>query len=309
MGKISVIMPITERHDNISELYYEYKGALSEKKLNYEFIFVIDGDFNKAYQLLKDMKNRGENIIIVKLAKQFGEATAISEGFNQASGDVIMTLPAYHQVEIREIFKLIDGLNNGDMLTVRRWPRSDSKLNRLQTKLFHFFIKFLTSVNINDIGCSVRVMKREVLKEINLYGDLHRFLPILANKQGFKVREIDLKQSSREKPVRTYKMGVYIRRLIDLVTVFFLVKFTKKPLRFFGLTGTAVLIPGIILTLYLIFARLFLKEELSNRPLFLLSVLLIVLGIQIFAIGLVGEIIIFTHAKEVKEYTIEEIIN
>jgi len=153
------------------------------------------------------------------------------------------------------------------------------------------------------------LFKREVLEETGLYGDLHRFLPILASRQGFKVREIDIPQSGLERRIRTYPLGIYLRRVIDLLTVFFLIKFTRKPLRFFGLTGTAVLMMGLAITCYLVVMRLFFDVSLSERPLFLAGILFVVLGLQIFALGLIGEIIIFTHVKDIKEYKVEEILN
>ena len=220
-----------------------------------------------------------------------------------------MTLPAYHQVEASELPKLIESLGSNDMVVARRWPRSDSKLNQFQTRIFHRIVKMMTGNGYNDIGCSVRLFRRKILEEINLYGDLHRFLPILANKQGFKIKEIDLKQSSKSGNIRTYAFGVYLRRMIDLLTVFFLIKFTKKPLRFFGLTGTTILFIGLCITVYLMINRIFFGMGLSDRPLFLIGILFIVLGLQIFAIGLVGEILIFTHAKDIKEYNIDEILN
>jgi hypothetical protein len=195
------------------------------------------------------------------------------------------------------------------MVVVRRWPRSDSWFNKLQTRMFRSVVHAITGTVASDIGCGVRLIKRKVLDEISLYGDLHRFLPILASRQGFRVRETDLPQSASEKRVRVYSAGVYLRRMIDLLTVFFLVKFTKKPLRFFGLTGFAVLAVGVVISLYLIMERLLFQVGLSNRPLFLIGILFVVLGLQIFAIGLVGEILIFTHARELKDYTIEEVIN
>jgi glycosyltransferase involved in cell wall biosynthesis len=309
MGKLSVIVPVTERHDNVAEIYYDFREALGEIGIEPEFIYVIDGDFPVAYGDLKTLRDSGEKFTIIKHARSFGEATSITEGFKLAMGEFILTLPSYFQVEASEIRKLLQSVDEFDMVVVRRWPRVDSGFNQIQTRLFHRLIQTITGVKMSDIGCSVRLMKRSVLEEVNLYGDLHRFLPILADKQGFKVKEIELRQSHREGHVRTYSPGVYVRRIIDLLNVFFLVKFTKKPLRFFGLAGTAILTPGLILTLYLVMGRLFGSFALSERPLFLLGILLIVLGIQIFAIGLVGEIIIFTHAREIKEYTIEEIIN
>jgi glycosyltransferase involved in cell wall biosynthesis len=309
MGKISVIIPISERHDDIEEIYHEYKHALGQTKNPVEMIFVVDGEMDGVYQTLKSLKERGENLVIIKHSKWFGESASIMNGFKVSSGGIIMTLPAYRQVESTELTKLIGELHNCDMVVVRRWPRYDSWLNRMQTKIFHQMVRILAGEVSRDIGCSVRVFRREILNEINLYGDLHRFLPILSHRQGFKIKEIDLKQSSKEQRVRTYSLGVYLRRLIDLLTVFFLIKFTRKPLRFFGLTGTSVLLTGMAITLYLVIARLFYGVGLSDRPLFLVGILFLVLGIQIFAIGLIGEIIIFTHVKEIKEYIVEEIIN
>jgi glycosyltransferase involved in cell wall biosynthesis len=309
MGTISVIIPISERYDDIEEIYQEYKLAFTQANIPVEMIFVVDGDMDGVYQTLKTLKNRGENLTIIKHARRFGESAAIMNGFKVSSGGLIMTLPAYRQVEATELPKLIGELDNCDMVVVRRWPRGDSWLNQMQTKIFHRMVRFLAGEVSRDIGCSVRIFKRGILQEINLYGDMHRFLPVLSIRQGFRIKEIDLKQSSRERHVRTYPLGIYLRRVIDLLTVFFLIKFTRKPLRFFGLTGTSVLLMGMAITIYLIIARLFYGVGLSDRPLFLVGILFLVLGIQIFAIGLIGEIIIFTHVKEIKEYIVEETIN
>jgi hypothetical protein len=142
-----------------------------------------------------------------------------------------------------------------------------------------------------------------------LYGDQHRFAPLLADRLGFRIKEVDVRQSSKEKSWRVYPFGVYPRRLLDLLTVFFLVKFTKKPLRFFGLIGAGTFVIGGLIMLYLVIERLFFGSALADRPALLLSSLLVVLGVQIFALGLIGELIIFTHAKHIKEYTIDEVIN
>ena len=306
---ISAIVPITERHDDVGEMYREYKEALSQTGAAFEIIYVVEGNFPKAYAELKALKDRGEKLTLIRHSRTFGEAIAISSGFDHASGAAVMTLPAYRQVDAAEIPKLVESLDGCDMVTARRWPRADSLWNRAQTRLFHCLVRRMAGTVCNDLGCGVRIFHRKVLEEINLYGDLHRFLPILAHRQGFRVREIDLRQSDKESRVRTYPFGIYLRRAIDLLTVFFLIKFTKKPLRFFGLTGSAVLAVGLAVTLYMVVNRLAFGVPLSDRPLFLIGILFVVLGLQIFAIGLVGEIIIFTHAKDIKEYTIDEIIN
>ncbi len=308
-AKLSVIIPITERHDNVKEIYYDFLEALSDRIVKPEFIFVVDGKFEEAYQDLKSLRQSGKDLTIIRHSRSFGESTSISGAFKHATGDLILTLPSYYQAEAAEVMKLFESIDGYDLVIGRRWPRNDSQFNQFQTKLFHVLAKSITGVNMNDIGCSIRLMKRSVLEEIDLYGDLHRFLPMLADKQGFKINEVEIRQSYREKRLRTYPFGVYLTRLIDLLTVFFLVKFTKKPLRFFGLAGTAILLPGLLLTFYLVAGRILGKFGLSDRPLFLLGILLIVLGIQIFAIGLVGEIITFTHSKELKDYRVEETIN
>lgn len=307
--KISFIVPVTERHDDLFEIMEEYTAALNGLNLPYEIIVVVDGPFHTAYQQLKTLKSRGKNLTIIKQARTYGESTAIMAGFRHSTGDVILLAPPYRQVDMAELPKILAGIGGSDMVVVRRWPRSDSRLNRLQTSLFHRIVSLLAGNVSSDIGCGVRMFRREILEEINLYGDLHRFLPILAHRQGFQVREVDIRQSPRERRLRTYPMGIYVRRMLDVLTVFFLIKFTKKPLRFFGLTGTAVLLAGLVITGYLVFGRLFFDVGLSDRPLFLIGIVFVVLGLQIFAIGLIGEIIIFTHARELKEYSIEEIVN
>jgi glycosyltransferase involved in cell wall biosynthesis len=309
-ASVSVIVPIAERHDDIRDIHREYKAVLSAADRDIEMIYVIDGGgFLRAYEELKRLKGEGENLAIVRLSQSFGEAAAIMTGFHHARGDLILILPAYRQVEPDQLRKLFEEIPGHDFVAARRWPRTDSRWNRYQTRMFHWFLRLLTRNMFQDIGCGVRLVKRSVLEEITLYGDLHRFLPILAAKQGFNGVEVDLAQSGLERPVRTYSPGVYLRRMIDLMTVFFLVKFTKKPLRFFGLTGSAVMGAGFVITAYLVVSRLAFASPLSDRPLFLLGILFLVLGIQIFAIGLIGEIIIFTHARDFKEYHVEEIIN
>jgi hypothetical protein len=179
----------------------------------------------------------------------------------------------------------------------------------MQNNLFNYLLRLSTDLKIHDAGCSARVFTKEVVEEIQLYGDLHRFLPVMAHRQGFRVIEINVEQSEKDFKRRLYAPGLYIRRLLDLLTIFFLLKFTKKPLRFFGLVGTTLFGLGVISSLYLVAEKLFFDVGLADRPALFLSSLFIVLGVQIIAIGLIGEIIIFTHAKELKEYKIDKIIN
>ncbi|MFQ5761143.1 MAG: glycosyltransferase, partial [Acidiferrobacterales bacterium] len=251
----------------------------------------------------------GQPVKIIKLARWFGEATALTAGFDNSSGNIILTLPAYYQVEPSEIPKVLKELAQSDMVIGRREPRIDPWWNRLQSRVFHGILNFITGSSFKDLGSAVRAFRREITDEIPVYGDQHRFLSLLASRRGFRVKELGVRQSPKDKFLRVYRPSVYSRRLLDILTVFFLVKFTKKPLRFFGLIGAATFAAGALVLAYIVIERTFFGVALADRPILLLSSLLVVLGVQIFALGLIGELIIFTHAKDIKEYTIEQIIN
>jgi glycosyltransferase involved in cell wall biosynthesis len=306
---VAVIVTVSERYDDPAQVYAEYRRALDTSGYRYQITYVLDGDFPDVLEELRRLQREGEALRIVKLSRWFGEATALTAGFNNSRGDAILTLPAYHQVEPAEIPRLIKELERCDMVLARRFPRADSGFNRVQTALFNWLFRAMTGSVFRDLGCGVRAFKRQVIEQIPVYGDQHRFLPLLASRQGFKVGELDLPQSSKDQRWRIYRLGVYPRRVLDLLTVFFLAKFTKKPLRFFGLVGIAVFAAGALITAFLVIERLFFGVGLGDRPALLLSSLLVVVGLQIFALGLIGELIIFTHAKDIKEYTIEKIIN
>ena len=306
---VSVIIPVSERYDSVRELYYDYKGAMDASGKPYEFIYVLDGDFLDVFSELQSLRDEGEDIKVVKLSKWFGEATALTAGFEHSSADIILTLPAYYQIEPAEVSKVLNDVHNYDMVIARRWPRVDSKLTQMQSRIFHGLLNIITETSFHDLGCGVRAFRRQIIDEISVYGDQHRFLPVLAVRQGFRIKESDVAQSTKDPHRRLYRPGVYSRRILDILTVFFLVKFTKKPLRFFGLVGSGLFAIGGTFTLFLIYQRLFMDIALADRPALLLSSLLVVLGVQLFAMGLIGELIIFTHAKDIKEYTVEVVVN
>jgi glycosyltransferase involved in cell wall biosynthesis len=306
---LSALIPVTDRYDDPTDVYYAYKHGLEATGLEYEMVYILDGPFPDVLNVLQKLIKTGEKIKIVTLAKRFGEATALTVGFRHSSGSIIVALPAYQQVEAYELPNLVTALRDNDMVLARRWPRQDSFFNRLQARIFNRLLRFNSDLPMHDAGCNVRVYRRQVAEEVQLYADLHTFLPIMAHQHGFKIVELNVTQSERDKFRRVYSGSHYVHKLLDVLTIFFLVKFTKKPLRFFGLIGGAVLVVGAIATLYVVAERIFLGVDLANRPALLLSSLMIVLGIQIFAIGLIGEIIIFTHAREIKDYTVGQVIN
>jgi glycosyltransferase involved in cell wall biosynthesis len=305
---LSVIMPVGNRHaSDIAALYAEYKTGLNALDIPYEFIVVLDGPRPDVAATLQRLLERGENLIVISLTKRFGEATALMAGFQRASGRVIVTAPAYHQIQGAEIGKLVRALDKADLAIGRRWPRVGSRFEVMRRDLFHRLIA-TGGQHFNDLGCGVRAMKRRVLEEISLYGDQHRFLPVLASRQGFRTVEINVAQSPLDRYDRGYPMRDYAHRILDIFTVFFLVRFTKKPLRFFGMVGASTFVIGAVLVAWLAIDRLVFLHPLADRPALLLSSLLVVLGMQLFALGLLGELIIFTHARDIKDYQIDEVI-
>jgi len=307
---LSVVVPISERLDDLRDLYNQYSEQISANGYSYEFIFVLDGPEPQILQTLKELRQGRAEVNVVILNRQVGEATALSVGLEKARGSIILTLPSYFQVDPTEIGHILTNLIDGksDLVIGWRYPRIDSVFNRVQSRVFHALIRALMGIRYHDISCSVRVMTRKVAEEVQLYGDLHRFFPLLAHQRGFKVAEFPVRQSKLDVKRRLYGPGVYLRRLLDLLTLFFLYKFTKKPLRFFGLVGSAISCTGAVITAYLGLYRLLGLGGIADRPILILGVLLLVLGVQLFSIGLLGEIIIFTHARDVKDYQVGEVL-
>jgi len=207
-----------------------------------------------------------------------------------------------------QVPNLIKPLDEGfDLFVGWRHPPRDSKLNLFVSKFFNFMINKVASLKLHDINSGIFAAKKEVLENISLYGDLNNFVPVLATKQGYKVTEEKIEQLPGWFRKSRYP-SEYIRRFLDIITVFFLTRYSKKPIHFLGFVGAVFTISGIVINLYLFIYRILQLGPIAGRPMLLLGALLLIIGIQMVSIGLIGEMIIFTHAKEVKEYNIEEIV-
>jgi glycosyltransferase involved in cell wall biosynthesis len=307
--ELSVIIPVGGRHSDPVELHAAYRTGLDAIGRTYETIFVLDGPHEMFAAGLKQLAASGNRIIVISFTRLFGEATALMAGFEHATGQVILTLPAYHQIDSGDLHKLVTALDRCDLAVARRWPRADRLFERLRRSAFHGLLASVTGLRFSDLGCGARACDRRVLEEIQLYGDQHRFLPVIADRKGFRVCEIDVRQSSKDRVRGFYEPRVYARGFLDIFTVFFLVRFTKRPLRFFGMIGISLFGIGALLVAWIVIERLFFGQELSSRPALLLSTVLVVLGLQLFALGLLGELIIFTHAKQIRDYQIDSVLS
>jgi glycosyltransferase involved in cell wall biosynthesis len=305
---ISAIVPVGARQNPMEELYADYKIGLQSLGAPFEVIFVLDGPQPKNEAALSQLASRGEPITIVSLSRCFGEATAIMIGFEHATGDILMSLPAYRQVQSDQFVILLSALESADVAIGCRTPRASRWFQTVRRRSFHGLLQWVTGLNYNDLGCNVRAMRRKVLEEIRLYGDQDRFLPVLAERQGFRVREVAVRQSQEDRHRQTYTPRSYTRGFLDIFSIFFLVRFTKRPLRFFGMIGVAMLGIGLLELAYLIVERFVFRVPLADRPALLVAALLIVLGVQVFALGLLGELIIFTHAGGSKDYQVDRVV-
>ncbi len=307
---VSIVVPVVERHGDLRQLYGEFGAELARLNLTAEFLFVVDEHLKSALPALREIQRRAEHeVVIVLLGGPFGESAALTVGLERARAPRIVTLASYFQVEPAGLGPALATLDAGaDLVAGRRYPRIDSAFNRLQSRLFHGLVRRLTKTGFHDLSCGFKAMTRQVASELNLYGSMHRFIPLLAHHRGFAVREIPVPQRREDRGTRFHGIGAYLGRLLDVLTVFFLTKFIRRPLRFFGLLGAGMLSLGVLLGLVVVAEKVFFATGLADRALLLLAVLLVVLGVQTLSLGLVGEILIFLHARNVREYHVAEVI-
>jgi glycosyltransferase involved in cell wall biosynthesis len=308
--EVSVVVPVVERIGDLRQLYSEFSAELARLDRSAEFIFVVDERLRGVLPVLRELQEEAEReVAIVLLGGRFGESAALTVGFEKARGETIVTLASYFQVEPGGLSAAFAELERGaDLVVGRRHPRIDSPFNRVQSQLFHWIVRRLTSTEFHDISCGFKMMRRRVARELNLYGGLHRFLPVLALNGGFTVREVPVPQRNEDRGTRYHGTGVYLGRLLDILTIFFLTKFTRMPLRFFGLLGSVLFASGFLIALIAAIEKIVFHIGLSDRAMLLLGVLLMVLGVQTLSLGLIGEIIIFTHARNIREYRVAEVI-
>jgi len=307
---ISVVVTISGTDEvDLGGILSAVSRELAREGRSCEFVFVDDGVGPAIDAELAELTATGARVKIVRFHQRFGEAVALTAGFEQSEGAVIVTTAPYLQVGADEFNKLLAKIDEGyDYVSGWRHQRVDPFLNRLQSRTFNLLVRLVTRVKLHDLNCALRAMRRQVLDEISLYGDLYRFLPILADRHGFKVTEVSVKHREEKGKIGFFGFGVYVRRFLDMLTMLFLTKFTKRPLRFFGLLGSFFFVLGVGINAYLTLVKVIAGDSLADRPLLILGVLLMVMGIQLISIGLLGEIIIFTHAKDIKEHRVEGII-
>ncbi|WP_107668341.1 glycosyltransferase family 2 protein [Cyanothece sp. BG0011] len=309
---LSVIVPIYNEIESLPLLVQAIADVLKENPLSYEIICVDDGSQDGSAELLQTLAKNRDDLVAIILRRNYGQTPAMAAGFQYAKGNIIITLDGDLQNDPTDIPRLIAKLEEGyDLVSGWRKNRQDAPLTRLlPSKIANWIIGRVTGVKLHDYGCSLKAYRREVISDMNLYGELHRFLPALAYIEGAKITEIPVRHHARRYGNSKYGLGRTFRVLMDLLTIFFLKKFLTRPMHIFGLGGLILLITGLLMGSYLTFIKLVFGLSIGNRPLLILAVLLILTGIQLLISGLLAELIMRTYHESQKRpiYRIRQIV-
>ncbi|MFQ5718412.1 MAG: glycosyltransferase [Acidobacteriota bacterium] len=296
---LSIVCAVSRTAGDLAAIHREFREAVLATGRTAEFLYVLDGPDEPIEEAVSRIVETDLALRIFRTARGFGEAPTLQLAFERARGRYVLTIPDRFQADPAAVSRIIEQLDGGhDMVVTRREPRRDAWPNRLQSRVFHALVRRLSGGDFHDMTCALRGMTREVAGQLDLYGDLHRFIPILALRHGFRVAEIPVSQRREDRRLRVFGPGIYARRLLDILNVFFLTRFLRKPLRFFGLAGMGLGFVGFLICAILAVEKVWLGAALANRPLLLLGVLLLILGVQMASIGLIGEIVIFLTARK-----------
>ena len=310
---LTVVIPVYNERENISYLYENLNKVLPSLGKKYEVILIDDGSTDGTFNELVKIHEQNSNYKIVKFRKNFGQTPAMSAGFDYANGEIIITLDADLQNDPQDIPLLIEKMNEGyDIVSGWRVNRQDKAVSRkLPSKIANWLIAKLTGVRIHDYGCTLKAYSRDVVKNIELYGEMHRYIPAVASWMGISVAEVPVHHHSRKFGKSKYGISRTIRVILDIIILKYLLSYSQKPIQIFGLIGLFTGSVGGIITLYLIIMRLFFNEALSSRPLFTLSIFMIFIGVQLITMGILGELLMRTYheASGKPTYAIRQILD
>ncbi len=297
--KLSFVIPALNEEGSLQQLHREIKENC--KKYEYEILFIDDGSTDSSYKIMKSLAEEDKNVKNIKFRRNFGKAYALQVGFERAQGDIIFTMDADLQDNPTEIDNFITKIKEGnDLVTGWKVKRRDPLSKRLPSKLFNWVTSRTFKLALNDYNCGFKAYTKDLVAELDIYGEMHRYVPALAHAKGFKVAEIPVHHRAREHGKSKYGIERYLRGFLDLLTVKLITKFNRSPLYLFGGIGAIFTIIGGLLGVYLTVMKYAFGMHLSNRPAIFLTMLLILVGFQFFSIGLLGELIVSQTRKNTK---------
>jgi len=309
---LSIVIPIFNEGENIDALYKELVDVLSALAVSAEILFIDDGSTDNSFDLLKRIQAQDDRVIVIRFRKNFGQTAALSAGFDFARGNVIVTMDGDLQNDPKDIGKLLEKIDEGyDLVSGWRQKRKDPFLSRrFPSMVANKIISLITNVKLNDYGCTLKAFRSDVAKMLKLYGEMHRFIPAVASSMGISIAEVKVNHRERKHGKSKYGISRTIRVILDLITVKFMLSYVTKPIQIFGLMGVISGFLGFFIALYLTIQRQFFDIPIANRPMLLLAILLIFMGLQFVTLGLLGEmearIYHETHNKPI--YTVREVL-
>jgi glycosyltransferase involved in cell wall biosynthesis len=303
--KISIVIPLYNEEESVIPLSHELRKALSRLNTNYEVILVDDGSTDSSLQKLKEITKTDNRFKYLSFRKNYGKSAALQVGFKAATGDAVVTMDADLQDDPQEIQNLLKKLDEGfDLCSGWKKKRQDPFIKKFSSKFFNFVTRVISGIKIHDFNCGLKAYKKEVVENVKVYGELHRYIPVLAKWQGYRITEIPVMHHPRRYGKTKFGITRFFKGFIDLVTVTFVTRYIKRPMHFFGFLGALSFIVGFIILGYL--TILWIQGiSLSNRPMIFLGMLLIIVGVQLFAVGLLGEVIVH-NAMDDREYVIKD---
>jgi len=297
---ISVVVPVRDEEHTVDALHEQLVAALEGRGEQWETVFVDDGSRDGTHAALVRLHDRAENVKVVRLRRNAGKAAALDAGFREAEGDIVVTIDGDLQDDPAEIPRLLAKLDEGfDLVTGWKARRNDPVARRVLSRVFNSVTGRLAGLRLHDMNCGLKAFRAEVARELDLYGELHRFIPVLAHDLGFRVTEIAVNHRPREHGRSRYGMERYFRGFLDLLTVTFMSRYRHRPLHLFGGLGLLLSSVGGAILVYLTVVKLT-GEAIGRRPLLLLGVLLVVVGIQFLSLGLLSELVTSQHRERMR---------
>jgi glycosyltransferase involved in cell wall biosynthesis len=308
---ISVVVPVHDEERSVEPLYKELRSALEPLGRAWEAVFVDDGSADGSFAALTRLHAMAPNIEVVRLRRNFGKAAALAAGFRHASGDVVVTIDADLQDDPAEIPRLLAKLDEGfDLVCGWKTERRDPLTRRLPSRIFNGVVGRVSGLRLHDMNCGLKAYRADVVRNLRIYGELHRFLPVLAHDRGYRVAELPVNHRPREHGRSNYGVERYMRGFLDFMTVWFMGRYRHRPLHLFGGLGLALGAIGTVLLVYLTVLKLS-GEAIGHRPLLTLGVLLVVVGLQFFSLGLLSELITSHHEERTggaDDFHVEEVL-
>ena len=313
--QLSIVIPLYNEQNSLKELNETIEKVVSAMGIEYEIIYIDDGSNDNSWNVIKDLAKKSDQIKGIKFLRNFGKSQALSAGFKSAKGDVVITMDADLQDDPNEIPNLFKAINeeNFDLISGWKKKRYDSFIfKNLPSKIFNWAARKTSGIKLNDFNCGIKSYKKAVIKEIKLTGGMHRYIPVLAKNAGFKnISQKIVKHHPRKHGKTKYGADRFIKGFLDLITLWFIHKFGKRPMHFFGLIGTIMLLIGFLFSVYLGIDKLFIETSgrlITERPEFYISLATMIMGSQFFLAGFLGEIIL--RNKKIKnQYIISEKVN